>query len=318
MDSGAIAIRPLRAEDLSDADHIFRLAFGTFLKLDPPESFGGDAAFIEARWKAEHTAAFVAEVDGKVVGVLFIANWGTVGYFGPLTIRPDYWDRGVGKRLVETAVDQFAAWQTRHAGLYTFSNSPKHISLYQKFGFHPRFLTMNMSRPVVQTADVPHAVGLSEVGPADRIDCLEACRKLTDAIYEGLDVRGEIKSVASESLGETVLLWEPDRERLAGFAVCHLGAGSEAGSGVCYIKFAAARPGPDVENRFTELLKACEVLGSSRGASRVLGGMNTARSSAYASMLASGFRVEGMGVTMHRPNEPGYSRSDVFLIDDWR
>jgi hypothetical protein len=235
-----------------------------------------------------------------------------------LIVRPDYWDRGVGKRLVEAVVDQFETWDTRHAGLYTFSNSPKHIGLYQKYGFYPRFLTMNMTRPVVRTATVPHAVGLSELALADRIDCLEACRELTDSIYEGLDVRGEIKSVASESLGETVLLWEPDGKSLAAFVVCHVGAGSEAGSGVCYIKFAAARPGPKAEDRFTKLLDACEVLGSKRGATRVLGGMNSARSEAYALMLSSGFRIEGMGVAMHRPNEPGYCRSNVFLIDDWR
>jgi len=24
------------------------------------------------------------------------------------------------------------------------------------------------------------------------------------------------------------------------------------------------------------------------------------------------------GVTMHRPNEPGYSRPGAFVIDDWR
>jgi predicted N-acetyltransferase YhbS len=318
MNSGAVGIRPLRAEDLPEADRIFRIAFGTFLKLDPPESFGGDAAFIEARWRAEHTVALVAEVGGEIAGSVFIANWGSVGYFGPLIVRPDYWDRGVGKRLVEAAVDQFGRWQTRHAGLYTFSSSPKHLGLYQKFGFCPRFLTMNMSRPIVRTADFPHAVGLSEVDQSARVDCLEACREITDSIYLGLDVRGEIKSVASESLGDTVLLWEPDRSRLAAFAVCHLGAGSEAGSGVCYIKFAAARPGPGVDGRFTGLLEACEVLGAKRGASRVLGGMNTARSEAYSKMLSSGFRVEGMGVAMHRPNEPGYCRSDVFLIDDWR
>ena len=35
-------------------------------------------------------------------------------------------------------------------------------------------------------------------------------------------------------------------------------------------------------------------------------------------MLTHGFRTDIQGVAMHRPNEPGYSRPGVYLIDDWR
>ncbi|WP_269321030.1 hypothetical protein [Fischerella sp. PCC 9605] len=31
-----------------------------------------------------------------------------------------------------------------------------------------------------------------------------------------------------------------------------------------------------------------------------------------------GFRAEIIGVAMHRPNEAGYNRPDVFVLDDWR
>jgi len=35
-------------------------------------------------------------------------------------------------------------------------------------------------------------------------------------------------------------------------------------------------------------------------------------------MLERGFRTDIQGVTMHRPNEPGYSRVGVYVLDDWR
>jgi hypothetical protein len=35
-------------------------------------------------------------------------------------------------------------------------------------------------------------------------------------------------------------------------------------------------------------------------------------------MLKRGFRTTIQGVAMQRPNEPGYNRADVYLIDDWR
>jgi len=38
---------------------------------------------------------------------------------------------------------------------------------------------------------------------------------------------------------------------------------------------------------------------------------------AYA-VMARGFRTDLQGVVMDRPNEAGYNRPDVCLIDDWR
>ncbi len=40
-----------------------------------------------------------------------------------------------------------------------------------------------------------------------------------------------------------MLIW--DGSRLTGFAVCHAGAGTEAGGGKCYIKFGVVRGGPN-------------------------------------------------------------------------
>jgi hypothetical protein len=41
-----------------------RLAFGTFLGMPEPTSFMGDASYVRARWRADPTAAFGAEVGG--------------------------------------------------------------------------------------------------------------------------------------------------------------------------------------------------------------------------------------------------------------
>jgi hypothetical protein len=45
-------------------------------------------------------------------------------------------------------MEQFDSWGTPHVGLFTFAQSPKHIALYQKYGFSARFLTAIMSAPV--------------------------------------------------------------------------------------------------------------------------------------------------------------------------
>jgi GNAT superfamily N-acetyltransferase len=307
----------LRSEDVTAADRVVRLAFGTFLGIPDPQMFEGDAEVVKTRWKASPLHAFAAKSGDNLIGSVFAANWGSVGFFGPLTVHPDYWNRGIGQRLMEPVTARFDQWSTKHAGLYTFAQSQKHIALYQKLGFRPRFLTMIMSRSTGEPLAFPPRSSLfSQVDRGDRAGCLNDCRAVCDANFGGLDVRSEIESVAAQSLGDTVLL--DDGDRLGGFAVCHVGAGTEAGSGTCYIKFAAVRPGPTAGATLERLLDSTASFGASRGATRLLAGVNTARHEAYEILLLRGFRTEFQGVTMHRPNEPGYSRPGAFVLDDWR
>jgi predicted N-acetyltransferase YhbS len=136
-----IQVRRLQEGDLDTADQVMRVAFGTYLGLPEPATFMGDARFVRTRWRTDPSAAFAAERAGEIVGSNFATRWGTVGFFGPLTIRPDLWDRGIGQRLMEPVMDCFARWETTHRGLFTFAHSQKHLALYQRFGFWPRFLT---------------------------------------------------------------------------------------------------------------------------------------------------------------------------------
>lgn len=57
-----------------------------------------------------------------------------------------------------------------------------------------------------------------------------------------------------------------DASGLVAMAICHLGAGTEAGSRGCYVKFGLARPGPGADARFGALLDACEALAVEHGA----------------------------------------------------
>lgn len=333
-------IRPLRESDTAAADHIFRLAFGTFLGLQDPLQFFGDADYIRTRLRADPSAAFAAEANGELVGSNFVANWGSVGVFGPLTVHPDLWNKGIARQLLEYTMEYFTKLGTRHIGLFTWAQSPKHIGLYQKFGFWPRFLTVIMTKQLeadATKADQTMKLDKNQtslqwsryselVTAEDRSECLNSCRNLTNAIYEGLDLRLEINSVNTQRLGDTVLLWqdcgdhrdEERRRRLIGFAVCHCGAGTEAGSGTCYIKFGGVFSGANSAMYFDRLIDACETFAKGQGIYRLVAGVNTGRHEAYRKMIKLGFRTEIQGVAMDRPNEPAYNTPEIYLIDDWR
>lgn len=310
-----ISVRSMQEPDLSAAGAIFRVAFGTFIGLPDPSTFAADRDYVTTRWRADPTAALAAELNGELVGSNFAANWGSFAFFGPLTIKPELWNQGIAQHLLASTMDLFQAWGVSDAGLFTFAHSPKHVSLYQKFGFWPRFLTALMSKPVGPPGGIS-GWRYSEVNQAERAGVLRACRELTDSLFQGLDVTREILSVQDQSLGDTVLIWGGDS--LDAFAVCHCGAGTEAGGKTCYVKFAAVRPGAKAETRFENLLDACEALGAERGLERMEAGVNLNRGQAYRSMLRRGFRTDGQGVAMHRPDSPAYNRPDVYIVDDWR
>ena len=311
-----ILVRLLEEPDLPLADRIFRLAFGTFNGLPDPLQHGGDSDKIRTRWLADPAAAFGAEVGGVLVGSNFVTHWGSVGYFGPLTVHPDFWDRGVAQKLIDPALERFEAWGCRHTGLYTYSGSPKHLALYQKFGFWPRSLTAIMSK-AVRPAETMGAVSFySQTPESERPGLVAAAAGMSGAIYAGLNVQREIHALQNQHLGDTVLIW--DDPGLVGFAVVHVGPGSEAGSGAGFIKFGAARPGPQVREYFDRLLSACETYAASRGAAALLAGVSLARKPAYEQMRARSFKPDLVGVCMHKPDEPGYHRPDAWVMDDWR
>jgi len=309
-------IRPLQASDLATADHIFRLAFGTFIGLPDPTQFASDVSYIEHRWKTNAIGTFAAEVDNILIGSNLATNWGSFGFFGPLTVHPDYWGKGIAKELVAAVMEQFNQWHIEQPALFTFSNSPKHHALYQKFGFYPQYLTAVMVKPVEQPAPLAATARYSQLSAEQQAQALTDSRTVTETIFAGLDVSTEIAAVEAQRLGDTVFLW--DEAGLAGFAVCHCGAGTEAGSGTCYVKFGAVRSRPQAGAQFEQLLGLAESLAAAEGLSRLIAGVNTSRHKAYCRMIALGFLTEMTGVAMQPASKPGYNRPDVFVVDDWR
>lgn len=319
-----VQVRPLRGDELDTADRILRLAFGTFLALPQPLDFMGDANYVHTRWRAAPGAAFAAEHQGKLIGSNFATPWGSVGFFGPLTVHPEHWGHKAAQALMEPVMACFERWDTVHAGLHTFAHSPRHVRLYQTYGFWPQQLSMVMAKPVAPT-DARRSPALRWTAyaqlPAEaQASALRACAHVTDALCEGLDLRHEIVSVQQQALGDTLLLWEDDL--LVGLAVCHGGPGSEAGTDAAYVKFGAVRPGSKAARDFDGLLGACEDWAAQRRLRQLWAGVNTAREHAYRHLLGRGFRTQIQGVCMAQSTRGthglGYNRPGAYVIDDWR
>ena len=310
----SLAIRSLKESDLPEAERLVPLAFATHLGLDPDDFHRG--ASCSSRWFTEPEAVFGAFTEERMVGVIFAVAWGSFGFFGPLVVHPEFWGQGIGQQLLEPIMDFFSRRRVTQSGLFTFSNSAKHLSLYQKFGYWPQHLTALMSKAVSERQSDGACLRFSEVEQTQRQMRLDEVNKMSSSIYKGLALAKEIETVARCNIGDTVLLRDP--QGISGFAICHYGEGSEAEAGTCYVKFGGVRSGRDSDMRFARLLDACESLAHSAKAKRLTAGVNTSRHQAYRHMLSSGMRTDGLGVAMLNPNKPGFNHADAFVIDDWR
>jgi len=306
----------MHEQDLDAADRVLRLAFGTIRGLADPDAAFGDSDLVRTRFRAAPEHAWAAELDGDVVGSVFAARWGSFGVLGPLTVDPGRWDRGIGGRLLESVLEAFESWGLRQAGLFTFADSPKHLGLYQKHGFWPGSLTVVASKETVSPGRGSYTLVSSEP-ESRRRRVLDEVRELTDRVFPGLDLGREIAAVIAQEIGDTLLLRR--QGTLEGIAVCHRGAGSEAGSDACYVKFAAARPGEGAEARFEALLDACEAYAAESGLGRLVAGVDTGRLDAYRRLLARRFGIERVGLSMRlRPEAPDFDTPAHHVIDDRR
>jgi GNAT superfamily N-acetyltransferase len=317
-----ITVGPLKSSEMDEADRVFRTAFSSFLGLPNPADFMAGRDLIASRAKGRHVKALAARDDGRLIGSNLATRWGSFGFFGPLTVLPEYWDRGVAKLLLSSTVKIFDGWGLKHTGLFTFAQSAKHICLYQKFGYWPMYLTAIMEyKPGEKAAGQPAL--LSALSRDKREEAIHACSKLTSSIQKGLDLSDEIRAMMKQHGGEVVLIHGKKSggnkrgNALDGFAICMHGAGSEGGASTCYVKFAAARGGDGAAERFDRLLEACDGFAAARGV-RLEAGVNLARDDAYRRMRSRGYRTLVQGVALQRPHLPGFNRSDAYVIDDWR
>jgi len=113
-----VSVRAMEEADLNEARRIFRVAFGTFLGVPEPETFRADREYVFTSWRTEGGAALVAEANGNLAGSNFATQWGSFGFFGPLTIRPEFWDQRIAQRLLGPTMDLFGEWGVQDTGLF--------------------------------------------------------------------------------------------------------------------------------------------------------------------------------------------------------
>lgn len=312
-----IEVRPLGEDELGEVDAIYRRAFGALHGLRDPLGFEGDARRVACRFATDPDAALGLFAEGSLRGSGFVSRWGSVGLLGPITVDPKEQGRGLAHPLLRGLLRLLSGREITLRSIGVPAADPRCVGLLQRFGFWPTGLSVLMAKEVGPAAepagDIEVLSGLSE---DDQAEALTACRELTESVFPGLDATGEILALGEQGTGETVLVREGSR--VAGVAVCHAGAGSEAGTGRAAVRLAVVPSGPDGSERLRRLLGAVEAWAVSAGVDTITVGTGSGRVRAWRALREAGWLPFLQSVTMHQDRHPGYEREDVFLLDDWR
>ena len=245
------------------------------------------------RLEVDPLGCHVAVSDNQVVGANFSVLRGTVGWFGPLAVRPDAQGHGIAQRLVTACLHSAEKRGARLMGLETFANSAQHIHLYQKFGFRPSWTGLSY-RGAVREGQMPRGVDVDGAIP-----------KL-DYLYPGYDATNDARATRGAKVGVTLSYGD-------GFAICHYVSTLWTDTSIAYVPLVVA---PD-RKTFDTLTRATEALAREHGKAHVVTQVPGSSWATQEALLEHGYESGGAALRMKRGENLEYDAGSFYYCDDW-
>ena len=93
---------------------------------------------IEKYLKRNPTTCFVAEEEGKIIGVIMAGHDGRRGYIHHTAVLPEYRKQGIARSLVEHAMDALDREGSNKVALVAFGSNEDGNAFWEKVGFTSR------------------------------------------------------------------------------------------------------------------------------------------------------------------------------------
>jgi len=238
---------------------------------------------------------------------------GVEGWMGPLAVRTERQERGIGRAIVTAAIDWLTAHGAAVIGLETMPRTGDNIGFYSRLGFVPQYLTVTMMRDARRQDTPAGAVRLSSVPSGARAELIEACRVRLQRSAAGYDYAREMALTFELDIGDAVVV--QGRREVEAFAICHAAA-LAAGRGAEELRvlklFAASNAA------FTSLLVCLESLAAEAMLDRISIRCQTAQPHAYRVLLRRGYDVRwtDLRMTLDGRGEPPVPDGEV-LFSNW-
>ncbi len=249
------------------------------------------------------------DAAGEVAAFNMVHRSGSEGWMGPLAVRPDRQQAGLGTAVVRAGVHWLEGSGATTIGLETMPRTVDNIGFYGRLGFVPRHLTVSMTREVERGSGAGDL--LSAAGPA-RPATVIACRALTESLVAGVDFTRELELTDEFELGDTSLV-HADRG-LVGFALWH-GAPLAAGrprEELRVLKLAAASL-----EAFEAVVAAVEQAAAAERVQRIALRCQTAYGEAFHRLLRRGYQVHWTDLRMTLAERPERMPGEGVLWSNW-
>ena len=137
-----VIVRPATPQD---ADSCGDICFRAFSKINAAHNFPTDVpvpevayGIISACFSAPDFYCIVAEANGRILGSNCLDERSIVHGIGPITIDPDTQNQGVGRRLMQAALDRSRERGAAGVRLVQAAFHNRSLSLYASLGFDVR------------------------------------------------------------------------------------------------------------------------------------------------------------------------------------
>jgi GNAT superfamily N-acetyltransferase len=235
---------------------------------------------------------------------------GLEGWMGPLAVRPEWQNGGLGKEIVRAGVRWLAERSSKVIGLETMPRTMDNIGFYSGLGFLPTRLTVTLTLDAAG-GDAP-AMLFGRMGARDKDAALAECLALTQQLLPGNDYSREITLTDSLSLGDTLLVREAGR--LIAFALCHTAPLVEGRTReeLRVLKLVVSDPA-----RFEATCRALMDYARRSGTRRVAVRVQGEYVDAYARLVAMGARVRWTDLRMTMAGYPEPRAERGIVLSNW-
>ena len=240
--SASVTIRRANPSDTEACAHI---CYEAFYKINAQHSFPPDIPSPELASHIlssmfSHPAFYcvVAEFDGQIVGSNCLDERSVIAGVGPITIKPDVQNRGVGRKLMTAVLDRARQQNLPGVRLVQAAFHGRSLSLYTSLGFDVREpLSVMQGEPLRMKVE---GCSVRQAKPSDVEECNRVCMQvhghhrsgeLVDAIAQGnaavVERHGKITGYTSGLgfLGHSVAESNLDLQALIGSAERFMGPG---------------------------------------------------------------------------------------------
>jgi N-acetylglutamate synthase len=126
----------IKLMSIEDYDKVYQLWTNTegmgMRSLD--DSFQGIEKFL----KRNPTTNYIAQVENKIIGVILCGHDGRRGYIYHTAVKTDYHGKGIGKALVDAALDALKKEEINKVALVAFASNDLGNKFWQSLGFDRR------------------------------------------------------------------------------------------------------------------------------------------------------------------------------------